>query len=160
MSDMLVKLYDLPDSTDLIKKLNNEGIFIRRALAPDKSYILETIKTQLGNSRTWGEADVCFANHPVSLFLATKNAQILGYACYNATALDYFGPTAVLPEYRGNGIGSALLLSSLEAMYAEGYQYAIIGGVGPEEFYRKVCQAILIPDSNPGLYRDFLYDLQ
>lgn len=37
-----------------------------------------------------------------------------------------------------------------------GYAYAIIGGVGPAAFYEKTVGAILIPDSAPGVYRDFL----
>ena len=49
-----------------------------------------------------------------------------------------FGPTRVLDEEQGGGIGRALLLRSLAAMRAEGYAYAVIGGVGPQEFY-KVC---------------------
>jgi hypothetical protein len=33
-----------------------------------------------------------------------------------------------------------------------GYAYAIIGGVGPKEFYAKTVGAIEIPDSAPGIY--------
>ena len=57
---------------------------------------------------------------------------------------------------QGGGIGRALLLRSLAAMRAEGYAYAVIGGVGPQEFYKKCGGAMLIPDSVPGIYRDFL----
>ena len=65
-------------------------------------------------------------------------------------------PTRVLDEEQGGGIGRALLLRSLAAMRAEGYAYAVIGGVGPQEFYKKCVGAMLIPDSVPGIYRDFL----
>lgn len=160
MADMLVSLYNLPSSQSRIEKLAAEGIQIRRALAPDKKQILDFIENEVGNSRTYGEADVCFSKTPISLFVATEGAKLIGYACYNATAPDYFGPTAVLEEYRGRGIGAALLLRSLEALYAEGFQYAIIGGVGPAKFYEKVANAKLIPDSTPGVYKDFLHDLK
>ena len=43
MQDMLVKLYDLPDARDLYHKLEAEGIYIRRAMAPDKGRILEFV---------------------------------------------------------------------------------------------------------------------
>ena len=33
-----------------------------------------------------------------------------------------------------------------------GYGYAIIGGVGPAEFYEKVCGAFVIADSEIGVY--------
>ena len=57
---------------------------------------------------------------------------------------------------RGRGIGKGLLLASLEAMRQEGYGYAVIGGVGPKDFYAKVAGAVEIPDSTPGIYRDLL----
>ncbi len=68
----------------------------------------------------------------------------------------FFGPTRVLDSERGKGIGKALLLRSLRAMRDEGYVYAIIGGVGPAEFYEKCVGATLIEGSTPGIYRDLL----
>ncbi len=49
-------------------------------------------------------------------------------------------------------IGAALLFRCLEAMWEMGYAYAIIGGVGPAEFYEKVCSAFLISGSEQGSY--------
>ncbi|MBP5231616.1 MAG: GNAT family N-acetyltransferase, partial [Clostridia bacterium] len=57
---------------------------------------------------------------------------------------------------RGRGIGGALLLRCLEAMRDEGYGYAIIGGAGPVDYYRKVCGAEIIEDSVPGIYKDLI----
>jgi predicted N-acetyltransferase YhbS len=54
------------------------------------------------------------------------------------------------------GLGKALLFKSLEALRDLGYAYAIIGGVGPKEFYAKACGAIEIPGSDPGIYTDLL----
>jgi predicted N-acetyltransferase YhbS len=53
---------------------------------------------------------------------------------------------------RGKGVGSALVLACLHAMRAQGYGYAIIGGVGPEEFYARTVGAVLIEGSTPGVY--------
>ena len=154
MQDMLVKLYELPEAAAQAAP-RDESVQIRRAMAPDKLRVLEWVKEHSGRSAA-GECDVCFAHTPISCFLATRGKQIVGYACYNATAPDFFGPTRVLDEEQGGGIGKALLLRSLAAMRAEGYAYAIIGGVGPQEFYAKCVNAVLIPGSNPGIYRDFL----
>ena len=68
----------------------------------------------------------------------------------------FFGPTGVTESARGTGIGKALLFKSLEALRDIGYAYAFIGGVGPREFYEKVCGAIEIPGSDPGIYGDIL----
>ncbi len=32
-------------------------------------------------------------------------------------------------------------------------KYAVIGGVGPVEFYKKLCGATLIEGSSPGIYK-------
>jgi hypothetical protein len=37
-----------------------------------------------------------------------------------------------------------------------GYVYGIIGRAGPIEFYQKTVGAIVIPDSDPGIYTDLL----
>jgi predicted N-acetyltransferase YhbS len=57
-----------------------------------------------------------------------------------------------LEAYRGQGLGTVLLLECLRSMKELGYAYAIIGGVGPNEFYAKAVGAIEIPDSTPGIY--------
>lgn len=158
MPDMLVSLYHLP-TCDAEAALKEDGIVIRRAMAPDKLRIVPFVQSLTSLSAA-GECDVCFSRTPISCFIATKGASIIGYACYEATARDFFGPTEVLPEYRGRGVGKALLLRALRAMRDEGYAYAIIGGVGPQAFYMKAVGATVIPDSDPGVYEDFLGRLE
>lgn len=153
MSDMLVKLYDLPKVNPIWQEEKDYEII--RAMAPDKLRIVEWVK-QYSGSCAAGECDVSFSNTPISCYLAVRDGKILGYACYDATAPDFFGPTRVLEEEQGKGIGRALLLACLYAMRDQGYGYAIIGGVGPQIFYEKCVNAVRIPESNPGLYKDFL----
>ena len=156
MQDMLVNLLDLPDSADLYRHLRGQGIEIHRALAPDRQLVCDFVEKTFSSCAV-GEAEAALARKPVSLFLATEYGQLIGFACYEATAPDFFGPTAVLESRRGRGIGRALLLRSLEAMRDElGYVYAVIGGVGPAAFYEKCVGARLIPGSDPGIYRYFL----
>lgn len=157
MPDMLVKLLKLPPMDET--ELNKRGIVICRAMTPDKFRIVPWVREHSSLSAS-GECDACFARQPVSCFIATRGADIVGYACYDATMRDFFGPTAVLPKERGAGVGRALLLRCLNAMREEGYAYAIIGGVGPVEFYRKTVGATVIPDSDPGVYEDFLGRLE
>ncbi|MCH3917935.1 MAG: GNAT family N-acetyltransferase [Spirochaetia bacterium] len=153
--DMLVRLYDLPDITPSLAEMEKQGICISRAMAPDMYTILPWIE-QHSTVSAKGEATVCFSRAPISLFLATRGKDILGYACYNATALDFFGPTKVLESEQHKGIGKALLLSCLKALGDEGYAYAIIGSVGPVKFYEKCVAAVSIEGSTPGIYRDFI----
>lgn len=83
-------------------------VVIRRAMAPDMLRVVEFVKG-LSSLSAAGECTMCFQGHPISCYIATRDDKILGYACYNATAPDFFGPTAVLAEERGKGIGRALL---------------------------------------------------
>lgn len=155
MPDMLVNLLNLDDNDSVYRKMDEQGIIIRRAMAPDKFRIVEWVKTQ-SSLNAAGECDVCFSHTPISCFVATRGSEILGYACYNATAPDFFGPTRVLETERGKSIGKALLIRSLQALKDEGYIYAIIGGVGPADFYKKCVNAVLIDNSTPGIYKNFL----
>jgi len=102
------------------------------------------------------ECEVAFARQPISCFIAIENGQLAGFACHDATCRDFFGPTGVSPSHRGRGIGRALLLACLHAMAGQGYAYAIIGGVGPVEFYAKSVGAVLIEGSEPGIYGGML----
>ena len=154
MPDMLVKLYDLPLCPPC-KALQREGIDIRRALPPDKHIIIEWVRGKFGNG--WAsECDVSFANKPASCFIAVRDKKVIGFACYEATCRDFFGPTGVDEEYRGLGIGTQLLYASLQAMKEMGYAYAIIGGAGPVDFYAKSVNATVIPDSVPGIYKTMI----
>jgi GNAT superfamily N-acetyltransferase len=108
-------------------------------------------------SRSWAdEISVGFARQPISVFVATVDRELAGFAAYECTRRGFFGPAGVITTARGKGIGKALLLASLEALREMGYVYAIIGAAGPVRFYQKTVGAIIIPDSEPGIYTDFL----
>jgi GNAT superfamily N-acetyltransferase len=155
MPDMLVKLYELPPVQPVLEQQKAQGIDIRRALPPEKRAVVEWVADKFGNG--WAsECDVAFSNNPVSCFIAVKDGQLIGFACHDATCKDFFGPTGVDPACRGKGTGKALLLACLDAMAAQGYAYAIIGGAGPVDFYAKVAGATVIDGSVPGIYKGML----
>jgi|SRR5690554_4702691 len=157
MPDMLVKLYELPDSRDIMSQMESQGITIRRAIAPEKHVVLDWINEYFGEG--WAsEADVAICQHPSTCIIAIDESvrRIVGFACYEATNKNYFGPTGVDPAYRGRGIGKALLIAAMEGLRELGYAYSVIGGAGPTEFYAKSVGAIPIPDSSPGIYRGML----
>lgn len=155
MIDMLVRLYDLPESGELYRKVEEQGITLRRARAFEKHTVADFARTHF--SPKWvSEVEVALSRQPVACFIATKDKAVLGFACFDTTMKGFFGPTGVAEAARGTGIGKALLLKSLEALRDIGYAYAFIGGVGPREFYEKACGAIEIPGSDPGIYADIL----
>lgn len=151
MPDMLVKLYTLPDKSELVTRLAGEGITIRRVQPYEFSKLQEFVLAAFGQE--WAdEIGVSISWQPITCFIAVQENKIIGFAAYECTRRDYFGPTGVNEAYRGRGIGQALLLACLHAMWEMGYVYAIIGGAGPKDFYSKCVGATLIPDSSPGIY--------
>ena len=155
MPDMLVKLYKLPPLEPVLQQMQDNGIQVRRALAPEKHLVLAWITQYFWVS--WAaECDVTFGHQPIGTFIAVENGTILGFSCIDATARGFFGPTGVNDAARGRGVGGALLLAALHDMRVQGYGYGIIGGVGPAEFYAKVVGATLIEDSVPGIYGGLL----
>jgi GNAT superfamily N-acetyltransferase len=157
MPDLLVRLYTLPELTPEINALEQQGIDLRRSIAPEKHVVVNWVREKF--SAGWAdETDVAYSNHPVSCYVATKEGRLLGFACYDATCRNFFGPTGVDEAQRGRGIGRALLLACLHDMRAHGFGYAIIGAAGPVDFYVRTVGAIPIADSWPGVYRGVLGD--
>lgn len=155
MSDLIVKLYDLPDDRPWREQLKKEEIHIRNAMAWDKHQVVSWVEDSFG--KLWAsECDVAFAHQPVACYLATKDRQILGFACHDCSMKNFFGPVGVSKNFREKGIGTALLLTCLHAMSKAGYAYAVIGDAGSPEFYKKIVTAHVIPGSTPGLYYDRL----
>lgn len=154
MSDLLVRLYDLPADT-AGPRVAAAGIDIRRALAPERYLILDWVRRHFYDS--WpGEVALGLSHMPVTVWIALSEGELLGFACHDTTARGFFGPTGVVQTARGRGIGEALLMATLRGMREAGYGYAVIGNPGPVEFYRKRLDALEIPGSDPGLYRGML----
>ncbi|MBI5961462.1 MAG: GNAT family N-acetyltransferase [Chloroflexi bacterium] len=155
MTDMLVKLYELPPLAPALEQCAAVGVDIRRALPVEKHVILNWIAQHF--SQHWvSECDAAMARFPAACFVATEGETLIGFACYDAGAKGIFGPTGVSEQARGKGAGKALLLACLHDMLAQGYAYAVIGWTGPQEFYAKVCGATPIEGSRPGMYRGML----
>lgn len=153
MPDMLVKLYNLDNDWSFITDLKKRNIAIRKPIGSEKHMLQDWISTSFSSG--WAaEADVAFSNSPRSCFIAVDDSKLAGFACYDATALGYFGPIGVAAASRGIGIGKALLKACLLDMKSKGYGYAIIGDVKDPTFYQNAVDAIPILDSSPGIYRN------
>jgi GNAT superfamily N-acetyltransferase len=153
--DMLVKLYELKADPELDARIAEQGITIRRVLAPELNALTAWIEPRFGSG--WAaEATVATMRRPPTCFIAIQKDELIGFACHEATAKGFFGPTGVDTAARGKGVGHALLLTTLLDMYAQGYAYGVIGGAGPMEFYRRSVGAVPIEGSEPGIYRGML----
>ena len=155
MPDMLVHLLKLPPVEPLLAHLRDTGVVIRRAHPFEITPIRQFIEAHF--SVGWAdEVTPCYSRRPITLFIALRQGEVIGFAAYEATMRGFFGPTGVAEVERGKDIGKGLLLACLHGMRESGYAYGVIAGVGPAEFYAKSCGATLIPDSTPGIYTDML----
>ncbi len=152
MSDLLVKLYDLPSSIPVLEGLADSGIVVRRALASEKAIVVRWVSEQFTSA--WSsECEIAFSRQPIACTIALREDMLLGFCCHGVICPDFLGPLGVIPEWRKHNVGKAVLLASLNALRAQGYAYAIIGWAGPVAFFEKSVGAIVIADSEPGIYR-------
>ncbi len=167
MTDMLVKLYTLPEVTPLLNALNQKGLEIRRPHPSEKYVLAEWVRKHFQESWAVG-CEFALEQKPVSCYIAVEKSQahissedpydspdeiLVGFACYDVDSKGMFGALGVKEDYRGRGIGTALLLACLHAMKEEGYAYAVIGWVASVDFYAHAVGATVIPDSEPGIFR-------
>lgn len=155
MPDMLVNLLKLPPLQPLLDEMSAAGVTIRRAQPFELTPVREFIKQSF--SLAWAdEVSVGFANKPVTVYIATRESRVIGFAGYECTRRAFFGPTGVAKSERGRGIGQALLTAALGGLRELGYVYGIIGHAGPIDFYQEAVGAVVIPHSDPGIYEDLL----
>ncbi|MBQ0165541.1 MAG: GNAT family N-acetyltransferase [Treponema sp.] len=142
-NDMIVNLTTIPAFKEI------EGIKICQMHPCDAEAVLDFIREHFAAG--WiGEARYAMMQDPVRCFIAVENKRVVGFACYDATAKDYFGPIGVHPDMQGRGVGTQLMLKTLEAMRAYGYGYAVIGWVREAApFYKKVLGAEYIKGGIP-----------
>ncbi|MDC9823567.1 GNAT family N-acetyltransferase [Devosia sp. ZB163] len=152
--DLLVNLYSRRMAA-LAERVEDVAATIRPALPPELHIIQRWVREHF--SEYWvSEVTVAMSHQPPGCIVAVVDGELVGFACYDATARGFFGPTGVAESHRGGRIGLALLYRTLEAMKASGYAYAVIGGVGPVEFYAKAVGAIPIEADKEDIYQGLL----
>ncbi len=143
-------------SRDLVTHLKNynfpkvNSTNIRKVNRDDKNKLIQFVKSHF--SQEWSETiNSAFLSTTPSIYVAFNDqGDLVGFAAFDVyqNKKCYFGPMGVAKSNRVKGIGYALLHHCLKDMHDIGYEYAIIGGAGPIEFYEKACHAVVIPATN------------
>ena len=158
---MLVQLFKLPPLQPELDRMADIGVTVRRPIGPENYAVIDWIKKYFPSSLWASEAENAFFNSPKTIYIALREgengSEMLGFACWDATVRNFFGPTGVKESERGKGIGRALLLACLHGMREDGYAYGIIGSPGPVEFYKKCCGGVMIENSGQSVYKGMLH---
>ena len=145
-TDMLVDLRTLMLAQPSSYSTASPDVEVRRATDSDRERLSSLITSEFGERWARGTA-VAYERDPVSAFVAIRTGDVIGFAFYDIAFRAYFGAMGVREADRGGGIGACLLVAALKDMALKGYAYAVIGDVGPIDFYKKVCGAIVIDTS-------------
>lgn len=154
MPDLLVNLLKLP-----ALESGSPQFVVRRAQPFELTAVRGFVEANF-STRWADEVSVGFARQPITVFVATMERELIGFAAYECTRRGFFGPMGVAERAHGKGAGKALLLAAMWGLREMGYVYAIVGAAGPVRFYQKTVGAIVIPDSEPGIYTDLLKSMK
>ena len=114
-----------------------EGLRVARALREDwqaiEAFLLRVFPGWVH------EVGVMMKNDPISLHLAWRGEQLVGFSGYDGNNLGHgwFGPMGTDPDQRGLGVGRILLRRCLADLKAQGHQECVIPWVGPYGFYAR-----------------------
>ncbi|MCK4806652.1 MAG: GNAT family N-acetyltransferase [Candidatus Aegiribacteria sp.] len=147
MPDLLVPLYDLPGTPE------PDGLWVGKPLSHQAPSVLSFIQDNFSSG--WkAEAGVAFGSVPPTIIAAVDKAsgRLAGFCCWDCTAKGFLGPIGVHDDFRGKGVGKAVVIAALHSMREAGYGYAVIGAAGPVKFFQSICDARIIESSTPGIY--------
>ena len=110
MTDMLVKLYALPEVNPYLTALAQQGIEIRKPYPTEKYVISEWVRQHFTDSSWAIGCEVALENRPVSCYIAVQKNQtfvpgedpydlpdevLIGFACYDVGNKGMVGPLGV-----------------------------------------------------------------
>ncbi len=130
---------------ELILGTDAQGYVVRRGELRDREALAELNRRLF--SEGWAlESALAFNHDPISLFIAEKNQELIGFAAYEVSQCNgAFGPTGVDPAHRQARLGRRLLWACLLDLKRKGRPICEIGWVGPVPFYHDACGATIGP---------------
>jgi predicted N-acetyltransferase YhbS len=130
----------VPGRADEVLDRHGRKAMLRRGNPADWPALETFVREQF--TEVWcHEARLALHRETPTIFIASRDDRVTGLACHGVYRPDWFGPLAVDPASRGEGLGEALLLLCLDDLAAAGVAVAQIGWIGPMSFYAKTVDA-------------------
>lgn len=117
------------------RQLAERGVEVRRAEPGDQGAVMAFLDEHWPAWKP--EIAAAFRQSPVSLHLAWREGDLLGFSAYDANNVGtgWFGPMGTAEAARGLGIGGVLCRRCLRDLKAQGRTSATIPWVAPVGFY-------------------------
>jgi len=157
--DLLIRLYEIDTVPHSVVNRKAPGITTRKPIGTERNILINWVHRHF-HSAWAGETETALSHFPPRCFVAVHQRRFVGFACYDAAALGFFGPLGVLESHRGKGIGKALLHSCLMDMRSMGYGYAVVGMAASEAFYRHCAGATRISRSSKSIWKTWVREEQ
>lgn len=153
-NDIIVKLYGMPDHSDFLRRMDEEGVSIRRMMPVNTSETLRFIEGNFGE--LWAD-EARFAMMHRNCIIAVKDRRLVGFVCVDATAKGYVGPIGVTEEMRGKGVARALFYRAMLALRDMGYKYAV-AGMTRADFAKNIARnySVIVVDDEAASYEDMI----
>jgi mycothiol synthase len=130
----------VPGRAEDVLESHGRAASVRRATPADWPALESFIRAKFTD--VWSnEAQLALHRDNPTVFVATRDGRITGFACHGVYRPGWFGPLGVDPDRRGDGLGEALLLLCLDDLAAAGVTVAQISWIGPMAFYAKTVEA-------------------
>ena len=138
-----IESYRTPASVvDRRETLRNDGVEIRPITAADVPGLIEMLREQFPPD--WVRAArTHLQTMPWSnVLVAVRDGAVIGWCQFGTTEPGRFGPYGVIPDERGQGIGTVLFHTCLARMREHGIKYAWLQWTSPDGAAADVYQSV------------------
>ena len=129
---------------EVMKSCQAKNILFRRGVRGEENAVSKWVFERFGPFWKIETLMAYTRRERPTIWLALRGDEVLGFSCYSALHIDWFGPIGVDVKARRLGIGTVLLFKSLEDMHLMGRRIIRIPWTSHLFFYSQVPNVVRI----------------